>query len=51
MENIDYALLNKQLLELLNIRFSVVSKQEHKDALDGVIELLETIQDEENKRK
>ncbi len=42
--NIDYELLDKQIKELINIRFGeYVMPQPQKNALDGVIELLEAM--------
>ncbi len=44
--NIDYTLLDKQVKDLLNLRFNTPTvTKKHKDSLDGIIELLEAIQD------
>ncbi len=49
--NIDYDLLDKQIKELIKIRFSnYAMPKRYKEALDGVIELLETIFDEKEKK-
>ncbi len=49
--NIDYTLLDKQVLSLLNLRFNPHKlTKNHRDSLDGVIELLETIQDNQDKQ-
>ncbi len=45
--NIDYQLLDKQIQDLLDVRFGkdILTKQQE-DSIDGIIELLETLQDE-----
>ena len=55
IKNIDYELLDKQIQKLLVLRFSnyAVSQfdKETKDALDGIIHLIEEIQDENEKEQ
>ena len=50
--NIDKKLLEKQVKQLLKIRFgNYVMPQPQKDALDGTINLIEEIQDQIEKEK
>ena len=49
--NIDYELLDKQVGQLLIIRFeNHLLNTDQKSAIDGVIELIEALQDEKDKK-
>jgi len=47
IENIDIKLLDKQIMDLLHVRFNIQTKisKEEADSIDGIIELLEHISD------
>ena len=48
IKNIDIKLLDKQIVDLLNIQFNSLAKltRSQIDSIDGIIELLERISDE-----
>lgn len=47
IKNIDIKLLNKQIKNLLSVRFNIQTKisKEEAESIDGIIELLEYISD------